>query len=210
MYTLKHYLLVAVMTLVLIGTGIVFLREMNHEFLIYVVVVVALGSIIAATHPKVRYPFPVLVALTVWGIFHLFGGAIKVNGDVLYGLILFPISDEYSILRYDQVVHAWGFGTATLVMYVLIANLISPKDRNGFSVAILVIMSGIGLGALNETVEFVLTVILPKTGVGGYINTSLDLCSNLVGAIIAYILVRTGFVDMEKQEERAMPRQINK
>ena len=55
--------------------------------------------------------------------------------------------------------------------------------------SIVVVMGGLGIGALNEILEFLVTVVVPKTGVGGYINTSLDLVSDLIGAIIAMIII---------------------
>ncbi len=197
MYERKHYILAAVVTAVMLLSAVRFLLNANHEFLIYVVVVVAVGALIALTHKNVRYPFACLVGLAVWAVMHLAGGGIRVNNDVLYGLILIPISEKYSILRYDQVVHAFGFGVSTLIMYHLLANLLSVKDMKRFSIGLIVVMAGVGLGALNENIEFLLTVFLPQTGVGGYENTSLDLLSNLVGAVVAYFLARIGWVSMK-------------
>ena len=199
-YEPRHYILVAVLALAVIGFGIRFLLDVNHEFLIYVVVVVLGAIVVALSHRKVRYPFACLVGLTVWAVLHLAGGGIKINGDVLYALILIPISETYSILRYDQVIHAWGFGTATLVMYSLLANLVSPNDTRRFSFALLVVLAGAGLGAFNENIEFLLTVTLPQTGVGGYINTSLDLCANLFGAIVAVLLVRFRVISIVEEK----------
>lgn len=196
MFQRKHYILAAILAAVTAGFSVRFALEMNHEFLMYVVVVVAVTVLIIATHKRVQYPFACLVGLGVWACLHLAGGGVKVNGDVLYALMLVPISDTYSILRYDQVVHAWGFGVSTLLVYHLLANLLSARDMRRFSVGLVVIMAGAGLGALNENIEFLLTVILPQTGVGGYINTSLDLCSNLFGAVTAYVLARTGVISM--------------
>ncbi len=197
MFERKHYILAVIVAAVTLGFAVRFLRHANHEFLIYVVVVVAVGMLIAFTHKKVRYPFACLVGLGVWAVLHLAGGGIRIGGDALYGLILLPISETYSILRYDQVVHAFGFGVSTLIMYHLLANLLSARDVKRFSVGLIVIMAGAGLGALNENIEFLLTVFLPQTGVGGYENTSLDLCSNLVGSVTAYLLARTGIVSMK-------------
>jgi len=42
-----------------------------------------------------------------------------------------------------------------------------------------------GLGALNEVVEFAATRLMPRTNVGGYENTGWDLVSNLAGCLIA-------------------------
>ncbi|MCL2118428.1 MAG: hypothetical protein FWH27_08395, partial [Planctomycetaceae bacterium] len=120
--------------------------------------------------------------------------------DVLYGLILIPISETYAILRYDQVVHAFGFGVSTLIMYHLLAKLLSNGDMKRFSTGLIVVMAGAGLGAFNENIEFLLTVFLPQTGVGGYENTSLDLWSNLIGAVVAYFLARNGWMPMKSGE----------
>ena len=195
----KHYILAAILGLITLGFAVRFLLNANHEFLIYVVVIIAVAALIVATFSRVHYSFVCLVGLAIWAVLHLAGGGIRVDGDVLYGLILIPISEKYSILRYDQVVHAFGFGVATLVVYQLLANLLPAKDMKRFSVGLVVVMAGCGLGALNESIEFLLTVLLPQTGVGGYENTSLDLCSNLFGSLCGYFLVRTGVLRITKQ-----------
>ena len=198
MFQRKHYILAAILGLITLAFGVKFLLQANHEFLIYVVVVVAVSILIAVTFASVRYPFAVLVGLAIWAGLHLAGGGIRIGGDVLYGLMLLPINEKYSILRYDQVVHAFGFGVTTLLVYHLLGNLIPAKDMRRFSVGLIAIMAGAGLGALNENIEFLLTVFLPQTGVGGYENTSLDLCSNLVGAVTAYVLARTGVISLKE------------
>jgi hypothetical protein len=38
---------------------------------------------------------------------------------------------------------------------------------------------------VNEVVEFVATLLIPETNVGGYRNTGWDLVSNLIGATTA-------------------------
>ncbi len=195
MFARKHYILAAIVATITLLFAIRFLLNANHEFLIYVVVVVVVGILIALTHKKVRYPFICLAGLGIWAILHLAGGGIHIGGDVLYGLILIPVSETYSILRYDQIVHAFGFGVTTLLMYHLLANLLSAKEMKRFSVGLVIILAGVGLGALNENIEFLLTVFLPQTGVGGYVNTSVDLCSNFVGAVAAYLLAQAGILD---------------
>jgi hypothetical protein len=45
-----------------------------------------------------------------------------------------------------------------------------------------------GLGAVNEIIEFAAVLGLPDTNVGGYLNTGLDLVFNAIGAIIAMAL----------------------
>jgi hypothetical protein len=40
----------------------------------------------------------------------------------------------------------------------------------------------VGLGALNELIEFTAALIMAQTNVGGYLNTGWDLVANFVGA----------------------------
>ena len=100
-------------------------------------------------------------------------------GDtVLYGYKIFPFIDkggEFYILKFDQVVHAFGFAVATLVMY----EIIRPRWRGSRGLlSFVAFLGGMGLGALNEIVEFVAVLVFPATGVGGYFNTGLDLVFN--------------------------------
>ena len=53
----------------------------------------------------------------------------------------------------------------------------------------LIVLGGMGIGALNEIIEFAAVVIFGQTGVGGYWNTALDLVFNLLGAIAATIFI---------------------
>jgi hypothetical protein len=54
---------------------------------------------------------------------------------------------------------------------------------------VLAATSGMGLGALNEVVEFAATLLVPETNVGGYLNTGWDLVANATGATAAVILI---------------------
>jgi hypothetical protein len=54
---------------------------------------------------------------------------------------------------------------------------------------VLAATAGMGLGALNEVVEFLATLALPNTNVGGYLNTGWDLVANLVGAAVAATII---------------------
>jgi len=50
--------------------------------------------------------------------------------------------------------------------------------------------AGMGFGALNEVIEFAATILVPETNVGGYMNTGWDLVSNLVGCVLAAVIIR--------------------
>lgn len=167
----------------------VFSSRRNYEFVTYVGVVVFFSIVILLTNKKVNYPNIVLWGLTLWGILHMAGGGVVLNdGEILYKLILIPISHNYEIFKYDQFVHIIGFGVSTLLMFSLLKSRL--KEMKGFSFWLVIVMAGLGVGAINEIIEFGVTVLVPETGVGGYTNTSLDLVADLIGAIIAAIYTK--------------------
>lgn len=157
--------------------------QKNYEFIFYVSIVLFLITLILIKNKKLRLSSGVLWCLSVWGLLHMMGGTIPVHGSVLYNLQLVPI-----FLKYDQFVHAFGFGTTTVVGYQLLRPFLI-KQVNWTTLSLLLIMIGLGAGALNEILEFIATLTIPETNVGGYINTALDLVFNLIGATIATIYI---------------------
>lgn len=169
-----------------------FARSGNYEFLLYVGVILFFLTVIVATEERMKYPDPLLWGLTLWAQMHLAGGGLFVGGEKLYELILVPlVGSPYCIFRYDQLVHIVGFAAATLLAFHLIGpHLKERPGPRGISFYLVLIMAGLGFGALNEIVEFAVTVIVPESGVGGYENTALDLVADLLGALLAAALVR--------------------
>ncbi len=174
----------------LVAFGAFYGSRKNYEFLIYVAVIVFFFFLILATNARVQYPNSILWGLTAWGILHMCGGGIPIGDHVLYGQVLIPLSQNYPVFRFDQLVHIVGFGVATLLIHHLLRPLLRPDLKRWTALSIVVVMAGLGVGALNEILEFLAVVLVPETGVGGYIHTSLDLVSDLVGAILALIYIR--------------------
>ena len=87
-------------------------------------------------------------------------------------------------LKFDQVVYAYGFGITTLLCWQALSarvldHLGKPLEPTP-GLMILCAAGGMGFGALNEVIEFFATLALPKTNVGGYVNTGWDLVANLI------------------------------
>jgi len=192
----KSQIPILIFTLIyLVISLFVFAGRANYEFLMYIGIIVLLFAIILLTSEKIAYPNFILWGMSIWGLLHMLGGGILINGSVLYSKILIPfIGQPYNILRYDQAIHILGFGIATLMIFVLLKPFLKFPIKKWTSISIITIMAGFGVGALNEMIEFTATVIMPQTGVGGFINTSLDLVSDFIGAILAmiYIKIRQG------------------
>lgn len=175
----------AVTVLYSLGFGATALNRANHEFVLYIGAIVVLVGCVTAAQPRVRFPAGVLAGLSAWGLLHMIGGNVIVGGDVAYSLILIDLVPRLNILRFDHVVHAFGFGMATLACHHLLTRFVRPGVERSFGVLFLAVLMGCGAGALNEILEFIAVLSVPETGVGGYENTLLDLCFNLLGATIA-------------------------
>jgi uncharacterized membrane protein YjdF len=183
----------------------------NREFLFYIVVMVLLISVVWLVHRSIALTTATLWALSLWGLLHMAGGLAPVpeswpiDGDirVLYSLWLIP-----ERLKYDQIVHAYGFGVATWVCWQGMRAAI--RHRGGDAVAtpglmVLAATAGMGLGALNEVVEFAATLLVPETNVGGYLNTGWDLVANAIGATAAAVVIWLRRSRSSRVEARAAP-----
>lgn len=167
----------------------------NVEFLFYIAVMLVLIGVVWTVHRSVGLSTGVLWGLSLWGLAHMAGGLLVVpsgwptssESRVLYTLWFIP-----GRLKYDHVIHAYGFGMTTWVCWQGLSAAI--RRRAGiaaptFGLLVLSAAAGLGFSALNEIVEFVATLLIPETNVGGYRNTGWDLVSNLTGATVAATLI---------------------
>ena len=88
------------------------------------------------------------------------------------------------------MVHAIGFGFAGMAFWESVRHTV---DRTITSGAAITLMGGLGFGALNEMVEFLITRVVPDTNIGEFENTGWDLVANTVGAALAALWVRRGW-----------------
>jgi hypothetical protein len=180
--------------LYLVASAAFALIDGNGEFVFYIAVMVVLCGAVGLVHWRVHLPTPLLWGLSIWGLLHMAGGLVPipeswpVDGPnrVLYSLWIIEGG-----LKYDQAVHAYGFGVATWVCWAGIKRAFATRAgaRPGLGMLLMAALGGMGLGALNEVVEFAATQLLESTNVGGYVNTGWDLVSNLAGCILACLLI---------------------
>lgn len=183
---------VAVFTLAYMAAAVVAaIMAHNFEFVFYIAVMAILIATVSALYLHVNLSTVALWALSIWGLAHMAGGLVAVpqgwpiNGDirVLYSLWLIP-----GQLKYDHVVHAYGFAVTTWLCWQVLRNGVAKVGqtiRPTFGIMVLCGAGGLGFGALNEVVEFIATLLMPSTNVGGYINTGWDLVANTVGCTLA-------------------------
>lgn len=172
----------------------------NSEFIFYILVMLVLVAAISWVHARVCLSPGLLWALAVWGFLHMAGGLLPLpegwpyDGEhaVFYSWWMVP--PHY--LKYDQVVHAYGFGVTTWLCWHALRAAITGFGVHRqvvhptFGLLTLCVAAGVGFGALNEVIEFIAVLSLPETNVGGYENLGWDLIANLVGAIVAAICIR--------------------
>jgi len=172
------------------GFTIFFLSRGNYEFIIYVATMALLIGLVGWNLRRAAFPVAMLAALSIWGLAHMAGGGIPVGDSVLYSLPLIPIvgTGEMTILKYDQLVHAYGFGVTAWVLWHLMAHNY-PVLRGSWTIYVYPALAAMGLGAVNEIIEFSAVLAVPETNVGGYFNTALDLCFNALGAVLAMVIV---------------------
>ena len=182
------YMLIAIVAAVI---------QRNTEFVFYIVVMAVLITSLVIVHKRVNFSNGVLWGMSFWGLLHMAGGLVRVpealtqdgSQPVLYS---WWIIHEW--LKYDQIVHAYGFGVTTWVCWQILKSNI--KKQTGYEpeptygLCILSAAGGMGFGALNEVVEFVATLTIPDTNVGDYANTGWDLVYNLLGCGVVAILIR--------------------
>lgn len=167
------------------AAGVYFFTSGVKEFTLYLAVLLVLVGLVAWTLPRTKLPTWALWLLSILGLLHALGGGVKVHGDVLYNYILIPIINNglngITLWRFDQLVHPYGTFVAGLIIYFFIAHY-SKLPR--LWMVIIAALAAMGLGAINEVIEFITKITIPNTDVGGYNNTAIDLCSNFIGAVI--------------------------
>lgn len=183
----------------LVGFSIYALVNGNTEFIFYGIVLLILAGVVVAIDRSVHFSTAVVAGLLVWAILHLAGGNVpigepKIIDGVEKAGVLYNFRPAPWLPRFDQALHAFGFAVAALLCWECLRRAFKrddgtpPTPTTGLAIAC--ILMGIGLGALNEVVEFVAVLTMPDTNVGGYTNTGWDLVSNLAGATAMGIYIR--------------------
>jgi hypothetical protein len=179
--------------------GLSALRSGNRDLVSYLLVMSTLVSAISIVQVRSHLSRPLLWCFSIWGLMHMAGGLVRIPAfwpynsphDVLYSLWLIPHK-----LKYDQIIHAYGFGITTWLCWQILGNGFQAsqgrKPVPSFGLISLCIAGGMGFGALNETVEFIMMIMMPGTNIGGYENTGWDLIFNMIGSLFAGFLICLG------------------
>jgi len=207
--TRQEWPVLAVASLYLIPAFYYSWNRENNEFILYAAVLVVMGGLILFLHRQVHLQTAALWGLCLWGLAHMSGGLLPipdswpVNADEPHVLYNWWIWRPY--LKYDQLVHACGFGLTTWICWQSLERVLLNRGARltpTFGVLVLCTAAGMGFGALNEVLEFLATRLMPETNVGGYENTGWDLVFNLIGSVLASVLIAlsSSFADRWSQD----------
>lgn len=170
-----------------------FILNNNYEFSGYGVVVGILFFVIVWSNKYYDFPLSALWLFAIWVILHMLGGSVYIGGTRLYDLLLFNIFNgggEFVILKYDQLIHAYCYFAISILVYFMLKKHMRPRQTK--ALVIFSILAAIGVGLVNEVIEFGMVVFADAAeGVGGYYNTALDLVFNLIGGIIGALFARS-------------------
>ena len=197
----SEWLLLIFNVVYIAGFTFYYLAQRNYEFMVYIGVLVALFALVAGFQRRVRFSSMVLWMFSIWGLFHMMGGGVRLpSGVVLYRWIpveLYNAHDvlgEFVILKFDQILHFYIYFLMSFVLAHLLSRIME-KEIKPLYFYFFVVIGSMGLSVVNELIEFAAVVASPNTGVGGYYNTLLDLLFNTLGAFVgalAHYAVRSG------------------
>lgn len=183
-------------TYLAMATVVILLRN-DLEFLLYLAVMAVIIIAVLAIYRRAGLSAGVLWHFSAWGLLHMIGGLAPIpeawhaadTSGVVYNWRLIP-----GYLKYDQLVHGYGVGLVTWLVWQALSHRVRSHDRGPLEptpgMLAVCAAAGMGFGALNEVVEFIATLILPSTNVGDHVNTGWDLVSNFAGATVAAVTIR--------------------
>ena len=182
---------IAFSSLYLLGGGLFFFSRGNHEFVIYVGVIVAVFVLLFGTLKITKFPVLILWLVSIWGLMHILGGSVPTPDGVLFAYKIYPFLDlggDFYILKYDQVVHAFLYGVMALVFWHVLTRTLNVQ-KPIWILVIIALMASMGVSAMNEIMEFLIAMSVEQNGVGGYENAMLDLIFNFSGAVLALFIL---------------------
>jgi putative membrane protein len=187
--TTQRWLLIVTL-LFSLGFAAFFFLEGNYEFIGYFSFLLFWIFFFLITLKEIKLPTSLLAMLSLWSFLHMAGGSVHIGEERLYDLVVFPFraeGTELDFIKYDQLVHFFGTGIVASALHWAI-RLYSPHIKRRWRICFAA-LAAMGLGTLNEIIEFGAVLFLANTGVGGYYNNALDLVFNAGGAVAAVLAI---------------------
>ena len=181
---------VAAFCVIVVTAVVAAILTRNWEFVFHALAATAVAGVVMWTRRTIELSPKLLWAMALCAALHMAGGLVPVPAGwpTLGGPILYNLWIVDGWLKYDHLVHAFGFGVAAVGFWqVLLAIL--PNLRPSPAPLLICWIAAQGCGALNEIAEFAAVRMFEKTNVGDFENAMLDLLSNAVGAGAAIVAI---------------------
>jgi len=149
-------------------------RANIHEFFFYAAVIFFVIFCVWLKFRKIDVPYYILVLTELTILIHFSGAFVEVDGRRLYEFRLFSV-------RYDKFVHCIN---SLIGSFVLLYLFVKNNYKIGKFICMITIFSVLGIGAIIEILEFIITLTVDNNGVGTYTNNMLDLVANIIGSTI--------------------------
>ena len=155
----------------------------------YLFTVVVIGAAVAWLR-RDALPNLLAIGLAIAAVVHLAGGFISVEHNVLYNGYLGPYNKALGthLLQYDHFAHAYASSVIVFAAWFLLARP-HGAGKGRPELLILAVGTALGMGGLNEMIEFLATIAHHGAHVGGYLNTGWDLICNFIGATTAGVIL---------------------
>ena len=118
--------LAAIAVIGLLAAAVIAITSGGYEFLFYIFVVAVLMVVVTLLHRRIPLTLASLWALLAWAILHMLGGMLPLPAPagVLYNLWLIP-----EVLKFDQLVHAYGFGITAWVVWQCLRSIVRTDPQ---------------------------------------------------------------------------------
>lgn len=178
-------LLFATIAYLIIFSTVQIVRK-NSEFIYYNTIMLVIFVLLVRYQKKLLLSYSSILGLSFSYFLHMAGGNIYLGETRLYDLWIVA-----ELFKYDNLVHLVSTVVLTLAIYDVLSSHLAEKivykRANLYIILILMVM---GIGALNEVMEFGAVIFFDAGDrVGDYANNALDLIYNLIGASIGSIII---------------------
>src|SRR3989344_6681075 len=123
----KNYLILTFTIGYVVTFGLNAFLQANFEFLYYILLMVGLIYLAVFLNRRLHLAFFIIVNLSLLGFLHLLGGIAYLGSTRLYDLYFFT-----GVIRYDNLIHAYGTFIATLTLYGVLVNFIDERIRRNY------------------------------------------------------------------------------
>jgi hypothetical protein len=155
-------------------------KDYLQEFFVYALVILGVIAVAWKILRSRQIPVWILIMVQAGIAMHFAGGLAVWQGTRFYDQVVFNI-------RYDKYVHFINAFTCGWVLYVLYFKSLSLTR---WLKELQQIIGVLGLGAVVEIVEYLVTLTVIHNGVGGYDNNMQDMIANFAGSVFCVFVIR--------------------